>query len=72
MNRIEEHEVFDMVKSILADKIIPTLRDQFAMAALTGLCGLNWRTTDTEMPTAKDHAKQSYKYADAMLAQRKV
>lgn len=49
-----------------------TLRDQFAMAALNGLCGLNWvMLGKTEVPTAKDHASMAYKYADAMLAERR-
>jgi hypothetical protein len=48
----------------------PTLRDQFAMAALNGLCGLNWSTPSKSSPNPKDHAIQAYLYADAMLAER--
>ena len=43
----------------------PTLRDQFAMAALTGeLAREDWHTHE---PTL---AAQCYRYADAMLAVR--
>ena len=42
----------------------PTLRDRFAMAALTGLLA-------NPGETGKDAAKRAYGFADAMLAARK-
>jgi len=41
-----------------------TLRDRFAMAALTGLACV-------DSPPFKTVAKMAYEYADAMLAERK-
>jgi hypothetical protein len=43
----------------------PTLRDHFAMAALTGQLARLWDSPD-------DAAKTAYQYADAMLAAREV
>lgn len=43
----------------------PSLRDQFAMAALTGLVGGYWKENKDN-----DHAKYAYSLADAMLAER--
>ena len=48
------------------------LRDKMAMAALSGLCGMNWSTRTVDNPTPKDHVVQSYVYADAMLKIREV
>ena len=42
----------------------PTLRDRFAMAALTGLLGYS-------ISTPKVYAQESYEFADAMLEERK-
>lgn len=67
--KVEKERADKAEKELKAAKI--TLRDQFAMAALSGLCGLNWRTKETPNPTAKDHAEQAYRYADAMLEFRK-
>jgi hypothetical protein len=47
-----------------------TLRDQFAMAALTGLCAFNDQIDGKTVAGPTDHAKLAYKYADAMLKQR--
>ena len=44
----------------------PTLRDQFAIAALTGILADHTRDDDH-----KGHAANAYEYADAMLAARK-
>ncbi len=44
----------------------PTLRDQFAMAALTGYIANN----EFGFMTAKDVAEHCYASADAMLAER--
>ncbi len=44
----------------------PTLRDQFAMAALTGLCA----TAQWRFATVNACAKEAYDAADAMLAAR--
>lgn len=41
-----------------------TLRDEFAMAALQGFCACGGRSVP------KAHARLSYQYADAMLAER--
>ncbi len=43
---------------------VPTLRDQFAMAALTGLLAYQGPVTEP------NDTKYVYKYADAMLAAR--
>lgn len=43
------------------------LRDQFAMAALTGLCG-NDHALNTYVP--EQMSEWAYQFADAMLAQR--
>lgn len=48
-----------------------TIRDQFAMAALAGLCGLNWCSKEIPNPSPKDHAVQAYRYADAMMVTRR-
>lgn len=42
-----------------------SLRDQFAMAALTGML------SNEELSTIKDIASDAYRYADAMLEARK-
>jgi len=68
LRKRKEESIAHLEKELSKAQI--TLRDQFAMAALTGLTGLNWRTKETSEPTAKDHAIQAYKYADAMLAHR--
>ena len=61
------------------DKVFPancTLRDQFAMAALTGMVGDAWLAIDTEERFGADanylkvYAKQAYEFADAMLEAR--
>ena len=44
----------------------PTLRDQFAMAALTGLIS---RAPDFMFP---DLSQKAYRFADAMLEARKI
>jgi len=44
----------------------PTLRDQFAMAALQGILAHSWRTNVTDEGFAGD----AYRLADAMLAMR--
>lgn len=45
---------------------MPTLRDQFAMAALTGLLSASWT-----MGTREGYCKGAYEFADDMLAARK-
>ena len=45
---------------------VPSLRDQFAMAALAGLCADGYGYGEFE-----ELASISYKYADAMLEARK-
>ena len=47
------------------DGAIPTLRDQFAMAALTG-----YLAYPSSNATFEGFASDAYKQADAMLAQR--
>lgn len=44
------------------------LRDEFAMAALTGLCAGKWTTSQR---TAEERASVAYELADAMLEARK-
>ena len=48
----------------------PTLRDQFAMAALTGLCA-SLNGTDNWEVLGKEAAIYAYEFADAMLEVRK-
>ena len=49
----------------------PTLRDRFAMAALTGMCAWGWvGLTDREKETDPDLARRAYHIADSMLAAR--
>jgi hypothetical protein len=52
----------------IADFIVPlgSLRDQFAMAAMTGLCANNHVENNV-----KAYAKISYDLADAMMEERK-
>lgn len=45
----------------------PTLRDQFAMAALTGLLS----TSHGQAESVVDQADTAYRYADAMMEARK-
>ena len=45
-----------------------TLRDQFAMAALTGLLASGRRDTSVEM--IRENVPAAYKYADSMLEAR--
>jgi len=46
----------------------PTLRDQFAMAALTGILSMQGEQADP--PSPEDFARAAYMSADAMLAAR--
>ena len=48
----------------------PTLRDQFAMAALTGLLSVLANVDYNERPSISELTKHTYRYADAMLAAR--
>ena len=50
----------------------PTLRDQFAMAALTGLIGSgkSWDSNKGRRCAAVSRSVTAYKYADAMIAER--
>lgn len=64
-----DEECFALMKGE-ADSIKPTLRDQFAIAALTGyLASAEWATIDYEW---KEISEQAYKAADAMLKAREV
>ena len=45
------------------------LRDQFAMAALTGLCSVGASTSE---PDIVDRASSAYRIADAMIKAREV
>lgn len=47
----------------------PTLRDQFAVAALTGIVS-TLALNDTSTGEVKDSAQLAYEFADAMLAAR--
>jgi len=49
----------------------PTMRDQFAMAALTGLLAnhLAWDTVLSHKPM-RETSRMSYELADAMMAER--
>ena len=51
-----------------------TLRDEFAMAALTGMLAYSWVNPSsgnvTENCTCETAAMVAYNYADAMIAQR--
>jgi hypothetical protein len=61
----------EMLKGIRTENF--TLRDQFAMAALTGFFApLSHKTPVSHKTPAELLAKKAYKIADAMLAQREV
>ncbi len=51
-----------------------SLRDQFAMAALTGIIASEppetWTSAEFESPRRHRFARMAYKHADAMLAAR--
>lgn len=48
----------------------PTLRDQFAMAALTGLCSTDSAGVFTDTSRCIAVAKSAYNYADSMIKAR--
>lgn len=48
---------------------VPTLRDQFAMAVLTGVLA-TWKPKDRPIKI-EDYAKDAYSLADAMMEARK-
>lgn len=52
-------------KALSQQQNASTLRDQFAMAALTGLCSQPF------IPNSEKLAKDCYAYADAMMEARK-
>lgn len=52
------------------DAMREQLREEFAMAALARLCGLNWCTKEIPTPSVRDHAEHAYRYADAILKTR--
>lgn len=57
------YEIRDLIKEA------PALRDQFAMAALTGMLAEDYSTTDLN---PSEIASDAYGYADAMLKAREV
>ena len=66
LNRGCAPERFELVSSAPPVLNTPTLRDQFAMAALTSIA-LNTAHTDAGL---EDAARKAYGFADAMLAER--
>lgn len=59
------------IQYIKAEKIQPkTLRDEFALGAMTGIC-LNWHEPSEELWTTDDIAEEAYRIADAMMKARK-
>jgi len=57
-------------KQVMTQEEKGTLRDQFAMAALTGLL-TNPGCLNQHPPAYADYAERVYKYADAMMEARK-
>lgn len=50
---------------------VPTLRDQFAMAALTGLLARRPKDNNTTHPPVQEGwSRTAYEFADAMIAAR--
>lgn len=66
---MDEQEVKNAVDKMMMEKISgPSLRDQFAMAALTGIMARD--AYDPGQATPKQRAALAYLEADAMLAAR--
>ncbi len=54
-----------------SEEPVKTLRDEFAMAALTGIVGGYWGTEQMSGLGPSEFADEAYQIADAMLAARK-
>jgi hypothetical protein len=63
-------QVQKMIENEYASRL-PSLRDQFAMATLTGMLA-SCHFQDDDWPIAARCAQYSYAMADAMLRQREV
>lgn len=62
------------IRTVLEDHAdsIPTLRDQFAMAALVGLLSQNARTDESPWNDYEDIAEEAFGLADVMMKARET
>ncbi len=70
MFELEQEKVQSLLRQLKEQR--GRLRDEFAMNALNGLCGLIWATREIPEPSTKDHAVMAYRYADNMLKAREA